>query len=75
VANARRCGRLHCYVTGPLYLGAVAYLVLRLVLPSAVPFEAGVFLLVVVGASLSAQMAEGRLGRYRRTARPPRGAM
>jgi hypothetical protein len=27
VANASRCGRLHCYLTGPLYLlGAVATL-------------------------------------------------
>lgn len=24
VANARRCGRRHCFVTGPLFLGACA---------------------------------------------------
>jgi hypothetical protein len=24
VANARRCGRTHCYITGPLYLGLSA---------------------------------------------------
>ncbi len=29
VANARRCGRTHCYVTGPLYLAAAALSVLK----------------------------------------------
>lgn len=67
VANARRCGRLHCYATGPLYLGAAAFLVLRLVLPDTVPFEAGVFLLVLVAASLAARVAERWLGRYTRS--------
>lgn len=65
VANARRCGRLHCYATGPLYLGAAAYLVLALLRPGAVPFEAGTFLVTVVVLSLAARLAERRLGRYR----------
>lgn len=64
VANARRCGRLHCFATGPLYLGATAYLALHLVLPARVPFAPGTFLVVVVGASLTAQVAERWLGRY-----------
>ena len=28
LANARRCGRTHCYITGPLYLGLSAASVL-----------------------------------------------
>lgn len=63
VWNARRCGRLHCHVTGPLYLLAAAYLVLAGT--GAVPFEAGTFLVLVFGAALAAQLAERRLGRYR----------
>lgn len=68
VANARRCGRLHCYVTGPLYLGAALYLSLALLLPRAVPFAAGGFLGLVLVVSLAAQLAERWLGRYRRPA-------
>lgn len=64
VANARRCGRRHCYATGPLYLGAAVFLVLRLALPDTVLFEAGIFLVVLAAASLTAQAAERWLGRY-----------
>lgn len=63
VLNAARCGRTHCYVTGPLYLLAAAYLVLAAL--NAVPLVPGGLLLVVFGASLLAQLLEGRLGRYR----------
>lgn len=67
VANARRCGRLHCYATGPLYLGAALYLVLARLRSHVVPFEAGTFLVVVLVVSVAAQLAERRLGRYRST--------
>lgn len=63
LVNARRCGRVHCYATGPLYLGAVGYLVL--VLLDVVPFRFGWFLGTVVGLSLLAHAAERQLGRYR----------
>lgn len=64
VVNARRCGRVHCYATGPLYLGAAAYLLLALL--DRLPFRFGWFLAIVVGLSLLAHAAERLLGRYRR---------
>lgn len=70
VANARRCGRIHCYATGPLYLGAAGYLVLVLLAP--IPFQFGWFLGVVVGLSLLAHLAERTLGRYRSPPSPSR---
>lgn len=63
LVNARRCGRVHCYATGPLYLGAAGYLVLALL--DRVPFRFGRFLGVVVGLSLLAHIGELLLGRYR----------
>lgn len=71
VANARRCGRTHCWVTGPLYLGAAGYLVLAAL--DRVPFHFIWFLGVVLGLSLLARLAERPLGRYR-TPGPPSGA-
>lgn len=68
VVNARRCGRVHCYVTGPLYLGAAGYLLLSLL--ARIPFHFGWFLGVVVVFSLLAHLAERPLGRYRDPGRP-----
>lgn len=67
--NARRCGRLHCYVTGPLYLLAAACLACAAA--GFIELRPGPFLVVVVGISLLAQLAERPFGRYRRrTVRP-----
>ena len=66
VANAARCGRWHCYVTGPVYLLAAVYVALSAF--SLAPMRPGVFLFAVFGVSALACLAEGPLGRYRRKA-------
>jgi len=62
VVNARRCGRLHCYVTGPFLLLAALYVVLAGF--NFVPLQPGRFLLVVLVVSVGACLAELPLGRY-----------
>lgn len=63
IANAARCGRLHCYFTGPLYLLAAAYLLLAEL--GLVPLvKPGWFLLILLAASIVAQLAELPLGKY-----------
>jgi hypothetical protein len=42
MVNARRCGRIHCYVTGPLSLLAIGYIVLAQF--HVLPMNAGDFL-------------------------------
>ena len=71
VVNAARCGRLHCYLTGPLYLLGAAYVVLAQwkVLPLR-PFW---FLTVLVTASFFSQLAETPLGKYARKRPRPSG--
>ena|SRR2546425_9338280 len=64
LVNAARCGRTHCYFTGPLYLLAAAFVVLSAT--GIVPQHPGRFLFVVLGASCIAQCAEIPLGRYRK---------
>jgi hypothetical protein len=64
VVNAMRCGRLHCYLTGPLFLMAALYCALALL--RIVPEPDGTFLLIVLGVALLARMAEVPLGSYRR---------
>lgn len=60
--NILRCGRVHCFLTGPLYVAAAAYLgAARL---GVVPLRPLVLLVVVFGLSLLARLAERRLGRY-----------
>lgn len=66
LVNALRCGRVHCWVTAPLYLGAALYLAGVLSLPERVPFEAGTFLLTVFGLALIARMSERVTGAYRK---------
>lgn len=65
LANAFRCGRVHCYLTGPLYLGGALYLIGVGWSPGSLPFEAGTFLLVVFGLALTARAAERVTGAYR----------
>jgi hypothetical protein len=62
LVNAARCRRLHCYVTGPLYLGAALYVVLSAF--GLVVLRPGLFLIVVLGVSCLAQCAEIPLGKY-----------
>jgi len=63
IANAARCGRLHCYVTGPLYILAAAYVALFAV--HVAPLNRGIFLLAVLGVSYLLQAADAPLGTYR----------
>lgn len=63
VHNARRCGRTHCYVTGPLFLFAAGYVALAAA--GVVPLPIGWFLGTVIGIAVVAQLAEKKIGRYR----------
>ena len=56
LANTARCGRIHCYVTGPLFLLAAVFVVLSAL--GMVPLHPGLFLLVVFGTCCLAQCAE-----------------
>ncbi|MGE5323667.1 MAG: hypothetical protein ACM3SW_12425 [Actinomycetota bacterium] len=64
MANAARCGRWHCYFTGPLYILGALYLALAL--PDLVPLNAGLFWIVVLVVSCLSQCLEIPLGKYRR---------
>jgi hypothetical protein len=64
LANAARCGRVHCYVTGPLLLLAAAYVTLSGF--HLVPMQPGIFLNIIFGVAVLACLAEIPLGRYRR---------
>lgn len=75
VMNAARCGRLHCYVTGPVYLLAAVYVALSEL--HLVPMRQGIFLLLVFGITMLACLAELPLTRYVRRGslgRPAAGA-
>jgi hypothetical protein len=66
LSNAARCGRVHCYFTGPLFLIAAIYM-----LPAAfhlVPLNPGIFLDTVVVLTVLAYAAELPFGRYRKRA-------
>jgi len=62
IVNAGRCGRLHCYITGPFYLLAAVYVVFAEF--HIVPLKPGLFLLVVFAVSVAACFTELPLGRY-----------
>jgi len=64
LVNAARCGRLHCYVTGPLYLGAALYVVLFAF--GLVVLHPDLFLIIVLVVSCLAECAEIPLGKYRK---------
>jgi hypothetical protein len=68
VINARRCHRLHCYFTGPLFLAAAGYAIAAQF--QLVPLRADLFLLIVLGLSCAFQCAERPFGRYPGTSRP-----
>lgn len=65
LVNAARCGRVHCYITGPLSLLAIVYVVLAEF--HLVPMDAGYFLDSILAVSILAFLVEIPLGRYRRT--------
>jgi hypothetical protein len=64
IANAARCGRRHCYVTGPVYLLAAVYVALSAL--NLAPMHPGAFLFVGFGFTAVACLAEGPFGRYKR---------
>jgi hypothetical protein len=66
IANAARCGRWHCYVTGPVYLLAAVYVALSTL--NLAPMRPGIFLFVVFGITAVACLAEGLFGKYRKKA-------
>ena len=66
IVNAGRCGRLHCYITGPFFLLAAVYVVLTEFL--LVPLQPGRFLLVVFVVGVAACLIEVPLGRYTKKA-------
>jgi hypothetical protein len=63
LVNAARCGRIHCYATGPLSLLAIIYIVLAQF--HLVPMDAGYFLDSILAISILAFLIELPLGRYR----------
>jgi hypothetical protein len=63
IVNAVRCGRLHCYITGPVFLLAAFYLPLFGF--HVLPLQPEPFLLVVVVIGCAARLAEFSFGRYR----------
>ncbi len=63
LANATRCGRLHCYLTGPVYILAALYVALSLF--GVIHLNPGLFLLIVLGASCLAVCLEAPFGRYK----------
>jgi hypothetical protein len=63
--NAARCGRVHCYVTGPLSLLAAVYVILSAF--HLVPMQPGMFLNIILGVAVVACLAEIPFGKYRKT--------
>ncbi len=68
--RAGRCGRLHCYITGPFFLLAAVYVVLAEF--HKVPLQPGRFVLVVFVVSAAACLTEFPLGRYTKEAETKR---
>ncbi len=66
LVNAARCGRLHCFATSPIYVLAALYVALAAA--GLAPLRPGVFLLVVLGITILACLAERPLGTYRKRA-------
>jgi hypothetical protein len=66
LANAARCGRIHCYFTGPLYLLAAAFVALSAL--GVATLHPSLFLLIVLGACCVALCVEIPLGKYRKRA-------
>jgi hypothetical protein len=66
LVNASRCGRLHCYITGPVFVLAAIYVALSTA--SVVPMRPNAFLLTLGAIAVLACLAEVPLGRYRQRA-------
>lgn len=64
IINARRCRRLHCYFTAPIFLFAGGYVVLSLA--HVVSLHPRTFLSVVLGLAAVTRVLELPLGRYAR---------
>jgi hypothetical protein len=62
LVNLARCGRVHCYFTGPLFLLAAVYVALAHF--HWVPMNPGMFANVVLVMTALAYLAEFPLGRY-----------
>lgn len=60
--NAARCGRTHCYVTGPLFVLAALWSLLSAV--GWVPLHPNKVMWVIVGVVVLAYVSELPLGRY-----------
>jgi hypothetical protein len=65
LSNAARCGRIHCYVTAPLFLLAAVFVALSAF--GVMVLHPGLFLLVVFGVCCLACCAEIPLGKYRKS--------
>jgi hypothetical protein len=64
LANAARCGRVHCYIFGPLSLLAAVYAALWGL--HIVPMQPAIFLDTILGIAVLACLTEIPFGRYRR---------
>lgn len=64
--NAARCGRVHCYLAGPLLLLAAMYVALSAF--RVVPMQPGTFLNVILAVAVLACLAEIPFGKYRKRA-------
>ncbi len=65
VVNARRCGRRHCFYTGPLYLGAAAASVFYGIHVLPLGSNGWDWILGIAAAgTLFARLLEGMLGKY-----------
>jgi len=66
LVNASRCGRLHCYFTGPVFLLGAIYVGIAAV--NILPMYPGPFLLTLCAFTMPAFLAELPFGRYRKRA-------
>lgn len=66
LVNARHCGRMHCYFTGPVFVFAAIYVALAAA--DFLPIRLGMFLGAVLALALLACLAEIPLGKYRKRA-------
>jgi hypothetical protein len=66
LVNASRCGRLHCYICGPVFVLAAIYVALAAA--NVVPMHPEAFLLTLCAIAMLACLAELPFGRYRKRA-------
>jgi hypothetical protein len=69
VINALRCGRVHCYLTGPFFLGMAIVVLLYGLGVISLGTEGWNFIgaAVIIGAVVLIYLPEALLGKYRRT--------